>query len=62
MFSTDFSTNCTPNFIQNTDNWITLGNTSAENQGLECTISYSNIERRFSKHDSNNASKRDGAW
>jgi len=37
MLSTDFSTNRTPNFIQNTDILITLGNTSAENKGFECT-------------------------
>jgi len=30
---------CT-NFIQNTDNLITLVNASAENKGLECTIAY----------------------
>jgi len=35
MLSTDFSTNCALNFIQNTDNLITLGNTSAENKGIE---------------------------
>jgi len=29
--STDFSTNCAPNSIQNIDNLITLGNTNAEN-------------------------------
>jgi len=41
MLSTDFSTNCAhcaPIFIQNSDNLITLGCTSAENKGLECTI------------------------
>jgi len=36
MFSTDFSTNCAPYFIQNTDILIyTLGKTNAENKGLE---------------------------
>jgi len=45
------STNCAPNFIQNTDILITLGITSAENKGLECTISYNNIiECRFPNH------------
>jgi len=29
---------CTKNFIQNTDILITLGTTSAEIKGLECTI------------------------
>jgi len=29
---------------------ITLGNTSADNKGLECTIAYNNIERRFPNH------------
>jgi len=33
--------------IQKTDNLITLGNTSAENKRLECTIAYNNIESRF---------------
>jgi len=33
---------CT-NFIQNTDILITLGNTKTENEGLECTIAYNNI-------------------
>jgi len=32
MLSTDFSTNCAPNIIQNTDILITLDNTSAENR------------------------------
>jgi len=49
--STDFSTNCAPNFIQNmSDNLITLGNTNAENKGLECTIAYNNVESRFPNH------------
>jgi len=34
MLTADFSTNCVPNFIQNTDILITLGNTSAENSFL----------------------------
>jgi len=34
MLSTDFSTNCAPNSIQNADNLITLGNTSAETKDL----------------------------
>jgi len=42
--STDFSTNYAPNFIQNTDILITLGNTSAKNIELEFSISYDNIE------------------
>jgi len=33
MLSTDFSTNCAPNFFQNSENL-----TSAESKGLECTI------------------------
>jgi len=46
----DFSTNCAPNFIQNTDILITLGNTSAENKGLECTIAYNRTSKvGFSK-------------
>jgi len=40
MLGTDFSKNCAPNFIQNTDIFINLGSTSAENKGLECTITY----------------------
>jgi len=39
-----------PNFIQYTDNLITLGNTSAKNKGRECTIAYNNIESRFPDH------------
>jgi len=35
MLSTDLSTNCAPNFIQNADILVTLGNTSAENKGLK---------------------------
>jgi len=50
MLSTDFSTNCAPNFFENSDNLITLGNTYAENKGLECTIAYNNIENRFPNH------------
>jgi len=42
MLSTDFSTNCAPNF-QNTDILITPGNTSAENR----IIAYNNIESFF---------------
>jgi len=42
MVSTDFSKNCAPNFIQNTNILITFGNMSAENKGLECTIAYNN--------------------
>jgi len=34
MLSTDFSTNCAPNFIEITDILITLGNTSVENKGM----------------------------
>jgi len=37
MLSTDFSTNCALNFIQNTNILITLGNPSAENKGLTIT-------------------------
>jgi len=53
MLSADFLTDCAPNFIQNTDILITitLGNTSAENKGLECTFTYNNIENRFPNHD-----------
>jgi len=47
MLSADFLENYAPNFIQNPDNLITLGHTSAENKGLECTIAYDNIESRF---------------
>jgi len=36
--------------IQNTDILITLGNTSVENKGFECTIGYNNIESRFPNH------------
>jgi len=36
LLSTDFSTNCAPNLIQIIDIFITLGNKSAENKGLEC--------------------------
>jgi len=50
MLTADFSTNCVPNFIQNTDILITFGNTSAKNQGLECTIAYNNIESQFANH------------
>jgi len=35
MLSTDLSTNCATNFIQTTIILITLGDTSAENKGLE---------------------------
>jgi len=42
--STDFSINCAPNLFQNSDNLITLDNTSAENKGLECTLAYNKIE------------------
>jgi len=42
MLSTDFSINCAPNFFRNSDNLIILGNTSAKNNGLECTIAYNN--------------------
>jgi len=35
MLSTEFSTNCTPNFIQNTD---ILRNTSAESKRLTCAL------------------------
>jgi len=45
MLSMDISTNCAPNFIQNAD--ILIGNTSAENKELECTITYNNIESSF---------------
>jgi len=51
--STDFSTNCGLNFIQNTDHLITLENTSAKNKGLEhdYTIAYyNNIESRLLNH------------
>jgi len=34
MLNTHFSTNCAPNFIQNTDNLIIVGNMSAEKKGL----------------------------
>jgi len=44
MFSTDLWTNCAPNFIQNTDILIPLGNTSAKNKGLECTIAYNRLQ------------------
>jgi len=52
MLSTYFSTNCAFNFIQNTDYLIiaTLGNTRAENKGLECTIPYDNIKSIFLNH------------
>jgi len=43
-------TNCAPNYIQNTDILITLGNKSAKNKGLECTIAYNNIESAFHNH------------
>jgi len=49
MLSTVFSTDCAPNFIQNTDILITLGYTCAENKGLE-SIAYNNIESRFQNH------------
>jgi len=39
-----------PNLFQNGDNLITLGYTSAENKGLECTIAYNNIISRFLNH------------
>jgi len=42
MLSTDFSTNCAPNFSQNTDILITLGNTKTKD--FECTIAYNKIE------------------
>jgi len=44
MLSTDFSSNCAPNFIQSTVILITLGNMSAENKGFVCTIAYNNIQ------------------
>jgi len=47
MFDVDLSTNCAPNFIQNTDILITLENTGAESKGLEFTIAYINIKSRF---------------
>jgi len=50
MFSTDFSTNYAPNFIENTDILIILGNTSCENKGLECTIACNNSKSRFPNH------------
>jgi len=43
------SANYAPNVIQNTDILISLGNTSSENKGLECTIAYNNIESSFLK-------------
>jgi len=43
--STDFTINCAPNFIQNSDNLITLANTSAENKGLKCTIPYNMVSK-----------------
>jgi len=43
-------TYCAPNFIQNTDILISLGNTSAEEKGLEYTIAYNNIGSRFQNH------------
>jgi len=48
--STDILTNCAPNFIQNCDVLITLGNMSAENKEIECTIAYNNIENMFPNH------------
>jgi len=51
MLSTNFSTYCAPNYIQNTDNIITLGNTyECRKKGLECTIAYTNIESGFPNH------------
>jgi len=51
MFDVEYrltvQTNYAPNFLQNTDILITLENTSGENKGLECTITYDNIESRF---------------
>jgi len=35
--------------IQNTDIFITLGNTSAENKGLECTITVTSKVAQFWK-------------
>jgi len=43
MLRTDFSANCAPNLIQNTDILITLRDTSAKSKGLECTIAYSDF-------------------
>jgi len=43
MLNLGFSTNSAPNFIQNNDILMTLGNTNAKNKGLEC-IAYNNIE------------------
>jgi len=48
--SIEFSTNCAPNFIQNSNILITLGNTNAENKGLECAIAYNDIKSRFPSH------------
>jgi len=48
MFDVEYglSTYCAPNFIQNTTILITLGRTSVENIGLECTIAYNNQRDR----------------
>jgi len=43
--STEFLTNGTPNFIQNTDILTTLK--SSEIKGVEGTIAYNNIESFF---------------
>jgi len=50
MLSMDFSINCAPKFFPNSDNLNTLENASAENKGLECTITYNNIKSRFLNH------------
>jgi len=50
MLSTGFSTNCAPNFFQNSDNLITFGNMSTENKGLNCIVAYNNIISRFPNH------------
>jgi len=41
------SRNCAPNLIQNSDILNTLGNTSAENKEIECTIAYNSIKVGF---------------
>jgi len=46
MFDVEYGPLCTklyskPNIL------ISLGNTSAEHNGIECTVAYSNIESRF---------------
>jgi len=48
MFDVEYgSKNCASNFIENTDILIIHGITSAENKGLECTITHNNIKSRF---------------